>query len=83
MFIELKKSFMGKAPGRIIEIEDKFWPFIFQNRVGVQVVAPKLQAKEEKIESETKEDKAAENRETKKEKPKRRRKRKTIKTDES
>lgn len=83
MYIELLKSFMGKKPGRIMEIEDKFWPYIFQNRIGVQVAAPKLQVKEEKIERETKEDKTAETRETKEEKPKRRRKRKTIKTDES
>ena len=81
MYIELKKSFMGKRPGRIIEIDAKHLDYIVGNGIGIQVTAPKLQAKQQKIQRETKEEKTAEVRETKEEKPKRRRK-KTIKTDE-
>ena len=71
MYIKLTKSFLGKKEGRIIEIEDKFWPFIFQNKAGVQVPAP------EKV--KVKEEKEAETRETKEEKQPKRRRRKTTK----
>ena len=81
MYIELLKSFMGKKPGRLIQIDEKHLDYIVRNGIGIRVAAPKLQAKEQKIQRETKEEKTAEVRETKEEKPKRRRK-KTIKTDE-
>ena len=79
MYIELLKSFMGKRPGRLIQIDEKHIDYIVRNGIGIRVAAPKLQAKEQKMERETKEEKTAEVRETKEEKPKRR-KRKTIKT---
>lgn len=56
MYVKLNISWQGKAAGRIIEIDDKHYGYVLQNKIGVKVSKP-AQKKAVEPNYETKEEK--------------------------